>query len=89
MDKNSYTDNVQAIWGWKEKQGHMFMPLFFTCCLPSPDVSAKLLIVDVNDVLHKLVPLQTIDPMAVQQHFLSAGRTAKVSAVDCYSCASL
>lgn len=65
------------------------MSSFSTSCLPSPDVIAKFLIVDVNDALHKQVPRQTIDPMAIQHHFLSAGRTAEVSAVDSHGCASL
>lgn len=70
-------------------QGHMFMSCFSTSCLPSPNVIAEFLIVDVNDVLYKQVPLQTIDPMAVQHHFLFAGRTAEVTAIDRHGCASL
>lgn len=75
--------------GGGDGQGHMFMSFFSTCCLPSPDVIAKFLIVDVNDSFHKQVPLQTINPMTVQYHLLSAGRTAEVSAVVCEGFASL
>lgn len=32
-----------------------------------------LLLVDVNDIFHQQVPLKPVDPMSVQNHFVSAG----------------
>ncbi|KAA8582354.1 hypothetical protein FQN60_009094, partial [Etheostoma spectabile] len=36
---------------------------------------------DVDDVLHQQVPRQTVDAVAVQHHFMSAGRTEETPAV--------
>lgn len=47
----------------------------------SPPGAVDFLFVDVDDVLHQQVSLKAVDAVAVQNHFLSAGRTAETAAV--------
>lgn len=37
------------------------------------------LFVHVNDVLHQQVPLQSVNPVSVQDHLVSAGRAAETT----------
>lgn len=46
-----------------------------------------LLLVDVNDIFHQQVPLKSIYPMSVQNHFMSTGWAAE-SAPRCHGGAS-
>lgn len=52
-------------------------------------VVADFLFVDVDDVLHQQVSLQAVDAVAVQHHFMSAGRAAETAAVHHHGGASL
>lgn len=54
--------------------------LGFALLLP-PGCSAAFLFVDVDDVFHQQVPLEAIDPMAIQHHLVPAGWAAETTAV--------
>lgn len=63
-----------------------------TCRFSSPCgivVVADFLLVDIDDVLHQQVSLQAVDAVAIQHHFMSAGRTPETTAVHQHGGASL
>ena len=51
------------------------------CSSPPSLPGGLLLSVDVDDVLHKQVPLQAVHSVAVQHHLMAARRTAEAAAV--------
>lgn len=50
-------------------------------CRVAAAVVADFLFVGVDDVFHQEVSLKAVDAVAIQHHFLSAGRTAEAAAI--------